>query len=210
MVSGLKSKIRKMSRKSRSAEYKRKTAETVISGRLDLDGQGVGHVKTGMPFLDHMLMVMSKHGFFSLSLRAQGDLEVDFHHTVEDLGIVLGELLRRVLVEKGGIRRFGHAAVPMDETLAIVTLDLSGRSHLVYHVEVLRRQKIRDFDVTLVEHFFEALVNHSGMTLHINVSYGKNPHHILEAIFKAFGKALDQATQFDERLNGVLSTKGEL
>ena len=197
-------------KKGRVSNHQRRTSETQISGRLNLDGQGKGRIETGMPFLDHMLDVMTRHGFLDLSLKARGDLEVDFHHTIEDIGIVLGELLNKALGKKGGIRRFGHAAVPMDETLAIVTLDLSGRPHLVYRVGIPKTRKIRDFDVNLVEHFFDGVVNFSKMTLHINVSYGKNPHHILEAIFKAFGKALDQATQFDERLKGVLSTKGSL
>jgi imidazoleglycerol-phosphate dehydratase len=157
-----------------------------------------------------MLDVMTRHGFFNLELAARGDLEVDFHHTVEDLGIVMGELIHRAIKEKSGIRRFGQSAVPMDETLAVVTMDLSGRPHLIYRVEIPKPQRIRSFDVSLVEHFFEALVNHSRMTLHINVDYGKNPHHILEAVFKAFGRALDQATQIDDRIEGVLSTKGKL
>lgn len=204
---GLKSVGKK---KGRVSNHQRRTSETQISGRLNLDGQGKGRIETGMPFLDHMLEVMTRHGFMDLSLKAQGDLEVDYHHTIEDIGIVIGELLNKALGKKGGIRRFGHAAVPMDETLAIVTLDLSGRPHLVYRAGIPKTRKIRDFDVNLVEHFFDGVVNFSKMTLHINVAYGKNPHHILEAIFKAFGKALDQATQFDERLKGVLSTKGRL
>ncbi len=206
----VKAKRRGVSKQDRVSHYKRQTKETNIAGRFSLDGQGKGNIKTEMPFLDHMLDVMTRHGFFNLWLTAKGDLEVDYHHTVEDLGIVIGELISRAVNEKKGIRRFGHSSVPMDETLATVTLDLSGRPHLVYHVLMPKRQRIRNFDVTLVEHFFEAMVNHSRMTLHINVPYGKNPHHILEAIFKAFGKALDQATQMDERLVGVLSTKGKL
>jgi len=206
----VKTKVHKSSSKRRVAEYKRQTKETSIHGRLFIDGKGTARIDTGMPFLDHMLDVMTRHGFFNLELTARGDLEVDFHHTVEDLGIVMGELVTRAIKEKSGIRRFGHSAVPMDESLAIVSMDLSGRPHLVYHVDISKPQRIRSFDVSLVEHFFEALVNHSRMTLHINVPYGKNPHHILEAVFKAFGRALDQATQIDERLKGVLSTKGKL
>lgn len=206
----MKTKVQKSSSKRRVADYKRQTKETSIQGCLFIDGKGTAKIDTGMPFLDHMLDVMTRHGFFNLELTARGDLEVDFHHTVEDLGIVMGELVNRAIKEKRGIRRFGHSAVPMDETLAVVSIDLSGRPYLVYHVDISKPQRIRSFDVSLVEHFFEALVNHSRMTLHINVHYGKNPHHILEAVFKAFGRALDQATQIDDRLEGVLSTKGKL
>lgn len=194
----------------RTGSVSRKTSETAITAKICLDGEGKTDIRTGMPFMDHMFSVMGRHGFFDFWLRAQGDLEVDYHHTLEDLGIVVGELIHKALDQKVGIRRFGHAAVPMDETLAVVTLDLSGRPHLVYHVDLPKSRKIRNFDPTLVEHFFEALVNHGRLTLHINVSYGKNPHHILEAVFKAFGRALDQASRLDLRVDGVLSTKGTL
>lgn len=194
----------------RAANIERKTKETDVRIRLNLDGTGKNHIRTSIPFLDHMLEVMSKHGFVDLELKAGGDLAVDYHHTVEDIGIVLGDAIRRAAGSKAGIRRYGTASVPMDEALAVVTLDLSGRPYLVYNVTLPPRKKIRDFDPDLVEHFFQALANHAGITLHINVPYGKIPHHILEGIFKGFGKALDQATSLDGRVSGVLSTKGRL
>lgn len=194
----------------RKASIQRNTKETQIRIGLDLDGRGHYQIRTPMPFLDHMLSVMAKHGLLDLSIRADGDTEVDFHHTVEDLGIVLGEALRKALGQKTGIQRFGAATVPLDDALAWVSLDLSGRPYLVYKVVLPPKRKIKDFDPYLIEHFFEALVTHSGMTLHINVPYGKNPHHILEAIFKAFGKALEGATRINARMKGVPSTKGKL
>jgi imidazoleglycerol-phosphate dehydratase len=157
-----------------------------------------------------MLSVMAKHSLLDLTISANGDTEVDFHHTVEDLGIVLGEALKKALGQKIGIQRFGAAAVPLDDALASVSLDLSGRPYLVYKVNLLPKRKIKDFDPYLIEHFFEAVATHCGMTLHINVPYGKNPHHILEAIFKAFGKALEEATRINARMKGVPSTKGKL
>ncbi len=194
----------------RKASIQRKTKETQIRIGLDLDGQGRYQIRTPMPFLDHMLSVMAKHGLLDLNIRANGDTEVDFHHTVEDLGIVLGEALRKALGQKMGIQRFGAAAVPLDDALAWVSLDLSGRPYLVYKVDLPPKRKIKDFDPYLIEHFFEAVATHCGMTLHINVPYGKNPHHILEAIFKAFGKALEGATRINARMKGVPSTKGKL
>ncbi len=194
----------------RKASIQRKTKETQIRIGLDLDGQGRYQIRTPMPFLDHMLSVMAKHGLLDLNISANGDTEVDFHHTVEDLGIVLGEALRKALGQKMGIQRFGAAAVPLDDALAWVSLDLSGRPYLVYKVDLPPKRKIKDFDPYLIEHFFEALATHCGMTLHINVPYGKNPHHILEAIFKAFGKALEGATRINVRMKGVPSTKGKL
>lgn len=194
----------------RKASIQRKTKETQIRIGLDLDGQGRYQIRTPMPFLDHMLSVMAKHGLLDLNIRANGDIEVDFHHTVEDLGIVLGEALRKALGQKMGIQRFGAAAVPLDDALAWVSLDLSGRPYLVYKVDLPPKRKIKDFDPYLIEHFFEAVATHCGMTLHINVPYGKNPHHILEAIFKAFGKALEGATRINARMKGVPSTKGKL
>ena len=193
----------------RRAVVERKTAETAITVSLDLDGTGATRVATSMPFLDHMLTVMGKHGLLDLTVRASGDLDVDCHHTVEDLGIVLGQALKRALGDKRGIRRFGAAAVPMDETLARATIDLSGRPYLVYRVPLTAR-KIQTFDTDLVEHFFEALAVHAGLTVHLEVPYGKNAHHMLEAGFKAFGRALEQATRLDPRVAGVPSSKGRL
>jgi imidazoleglycerol-phosphate dehydratase len=196
--------------KMRRAEVQRKTTETQVKIRLDMDGTGQSRVRTTMPFLDHMLTLMAKHGRFDLSIVAQGDIEVDFHHTVEDIGIVLGETVAKALSDKKGIKRYGSFSVPMDEAIARVDLDLSGRPYLIYRVPLPKKKMIRDFDVELIEEFFKAFVVHSGITLHVNVPYGKNPHHILEAIFKAFGRALDQAVQPDARTRGVPSTKGKL
>jgi len=194
---------------SRRAVVERKTTETHISLTLSLDGIGKSRVTTSIPFLDHMLTVMAKHGFLDITIRASGDLDVDSHHTVEDLGIVFGQALKKALGEKTGIRRFGAATVPMDESVARVTIDCSGRPYLVYRIPLTTR-KIQTFDTELVEHFFEAMTVHAGMTVHIEVPYGKNPHHMLEASFKAFGRALAQATQLDPRIVGVPSSKGRL
>jgi imidazoleglycerol-phosphate dehydratase len=196
--------------KPRRAEIHRKTSETQVKIRLNLDGTGQSRVHTTMPFLDHMLTLMAKHGRFDLTVLAQGDTEVDFHHTVEDIGIVLGETVAKGLSNKQGIKRYGSFSVPMDEAIARVDLDLSGRPYLIYDVPLPKKKMIRDFDVELIEEFFKAFIVHSGITLHINVPYGKNPHHILEAIFKAFGRALDQAVRPDARTRGVPSTKGKL
>jgi imidazoleglycerol-phosphate dehydratase len=196
--------------KTRRAEVQRKTTETQVKIRLDLDGTGQSRVRTTMPFLDHMLTLMAKHGRFDLTVIARGDTDVDFHHTVEDIGIVLGETVAKALRDKQGIKRYGSFAVPMDEAIARVDLDLSGRPYLIYSVTLPKKKMIRDFDVELIEEFFKAFVVHSGITLHVNVPYGKNPHHILEAIFKALGRALDQAVQMDARTRGVPSTKGKL
>jgi imidazoleglycerol-phosphate dehydratase len=193
----------------RRAVVERATAETSIAVTVDLDGTGKTRVATSMPFLDHMLTVMGKHGLLDLTVRASGDLDVDCHHTVEDLGIVLGQALKRALGDRAGIRRFGSAAVPMDETLARATIDVSGRPYLVYRVPISTR-KIQAFDTELVEHFFEALAVHGGLTIHLEVPYGKNAHHMLEAGFKAFGRALEQATRLDPRVAGVPSSKGRL
>jgi imidazoleglycerol-phosphate dehydratase len=194
---------------SRCASVERNTTETQIRVELGLDGAGRGHIQTTIPFLDHMLELLSKHGFFDLTVQAKGDTDIDDHHTVEDIGIVFGEALKQALGNKEGIRRFGWASVPLDETLAQVTIDLSGRPYLVYHVELSER-RIKSFDLGLFEDFFQAFVTHGGLNLHVNVQYGRNPHHIMEAIFKALAKSLDQATSIDERVTGVLSTKGRL
>ena len=196
--------------KTRRAELARKTTETQVRVRIDLDGRGEHRVRTTMPFLDHMLSLMAKHGCMDLTVDAKGDTEVDYHHTVEDIGIVLGSTFAKALADKQGIRRYGSFSVPMDESIAHVDLDLSGRPFLVYQVPLPKKKMIRDFDVELIEEFLRAFVIHSGMTLHVNVPYGKNPHHILEAVFKAFGRAVDQAVRRDTRVRGVPSTKGKL
>lgn len=193
----------------RRALVKRATAETEVSVEWALEGQGKGRIQTSIPFLDHMLELLAKHGFFDLTVQAKGDTEIDDHHTVEDIGIVLGTALKEALGAKAGVRRFGWASVPLDETLAQVTVDLSGRPYLVYRVDLPQR-RIKAFDLGLFEDFFQAFVTHGALNLHVNVLYGRNPHHIMEAIFKAVAKALDQATALDERVTGVLSTKGSL
>ncbi len=194
---------------ARKATLERATKETQIRLSLAIDGRGDAKICTSVPFLDHMLDLFARHGLFDLEVEAKGDIDIDFHHTVEDIGIVLGESFRQALGEKKGIRRYGQASVPMDEALANVTVDLSGRPYLVYNVE-LPKVKIGEFDVELVKEFFQAFVNNCGLNLHVNVMYGENVHHILEACFKAAARALDQATQVDARIEGVLSTKGKL
>jgi imidazoleglycerol-phosphate dehydratase len=193
----------------REAIIQRKTAETQIQMKLKIDGTGKSEVDSSLPFLDHMLTLWAKHGFFDFKLKSKGDIEIDDHHLVEDIGIALGNALAKAVGDKKGIKRYGIAYVPMDEALAQVILDVSGRPNLIYGV-ALSKKKIKDFDIDLIEHFFEALVQRSGLTLHIHVPYGRNPHHVLEAVFKAFGRALDQALQIDPRIKGVLSTKGVL
>ena len=193
----------------RRTSVTRETKETQITVQIDLDGSGKYQVETPFPFLNHMLSAFSKHGFFDLKLTAKGDTEIDDHHTVEDIGIVMGEVLAKAWGDKRGVRRFGNAAIPLDEALAQVTVDLSGRPYLVYQVQ-MPRKKIKEFDTEMIEHFFRSLVDQSKINLHINLMYGKDPHHIFEAIFKGFGRALDQATQIDPRVKGVASTKGKL
>jgi imidazoleglycerol-phosphate dehydratase len=194
---------------SRSATIERITKETRIKLSLNVDGTGQASICTSVPFLDHMLNLFARHGLFDLEVEASGDIDIDFHHTVEDVGIVLGESLRQALGDKNGIRRYGQATVPMDETLASVAVDFSGRPYLVYHV-ALPKVKIGEFDVELAREFFQAFVNHCGLNLHINVMYGDNVHHIIEACFKAFARAVDIATQLDPRVEGIMSTKGVL
>jgi imidazoleglycerol-phosphate dehydratase len=193
---------------ARRAQVERKTKETAISLSIDLDGTGSAEISTGIPFFDHMLSLMAMHGLFDLTLQAKGDLEVDFHHTVEDVGIVLGTGIKQALGDGTGIRRFGEALVPMDEALGRVVLDISGRPFLGYRVKA--KGRIKDFSSELVESFFKAVADHAGITLHIDLLCGKNLHHIVEAIFKGFGRALDAATCLDERRAGVPSTKGRL
>lgn len=194
---------------SRSASIERVTKETRIKLAIDLDGTGQSKVCTSVPFLDHMLDLFARHGLFNLEVEAHGDIDIDFHHTVEDIGIVLGQAIREALGDKKGIRRYGQATVPMDETLASVATDLSGRPYLVYNVR-LPKVKIGEFDVELAREFFQALTNNMGANLHINVMYGDNVHHILESCFKATARALDVATQLDPRIEGVMSTKGTI
>ena len=193
----------------RKAEIERRTNETQIQIFLDVDGTGKQEISTGIGFLDHMLTLFSAHGFFDLTVNARGDLEVDAHHTVEDIGLVLGEAISRALGDRQGIARYGQAAVPMDETLATVTVDLSNRPYIVYNVPQTTGST-GVFDAGLAKEFFRALAVKAGMNLHINVAYGENEHHILEAVFKAFARALDQAAGFDRRISGVRSTKGSL
>ena len=193
----------------RRAQIDRKTKETAISVALDLDGPGDARVETGVPFLNHMLELLARHAFFSLTVRAKGDVEVDDHHTVEDVGLTVGRALRDALGDKAGIRRFGEATVPLDEALVQVVVDLSGRPFLAYDVKT-RQAKIGRFDVELIHDFMQALANEAGMNLHVRMLAGRNPHHIVEAAFKALARALDQACGRDLRLAGVLSTKGVL
>jgi imidazoleglycerol-phosphate dehydratase len=194
---------------ARTAAIERVTKETRIKLSINLDGTGAAKICTSVPFLDHMLDLFARHGLFDLEVEASGDIDIDFHHTVEDIGIVLGQAIKEVLGDKAGIRRYGQATVPMDETLASVATDLSGRPFLVYNVR-LPKVKIGEFDVELAKEFFQALTNNLGANLHINVMYGDNVHHILEACFKATARALDIATQHDPRIEGVMSTKGKL
>ena len=193
----------------RKSEITRTTRETDITVALELDGTGKSSIDTGIPFMNHMLELFAKHGFFDLEVRAKGDIEVDYHHTMEDLGLVLGQALAETLGDKAGIRRYGSCILPMDETLALVALDLSGRPCLVWDVD-FPAQMIRDLDVRLFCEFFQALVNRAGMNLHVKKLAGEEVHHVAEAIFKAFAKALDQAVSLDPRVKGVLSTKGSL
>lgn len=193
----------------RTGRVERKTKETEIVASVDLEGSGKTNIETGMPFFNHMLDSFSRHGLFDIELRARGDLEVDYHHTVEDVGLALGEAFKKALGDKQGIRRFGEASCPLDETLAKVVIDLSGRPYLSYNVKI-RPGRVGSFDTDLPHEFYAAFTNQLGMNLHIDVIRGENPHHIIEACFKAFARAMDMATGFDERIRGVLSTKGSL
>ena len=196
-------------KKARRAEIERKTAETQISIKLNLDGEGTCDIATGIGFLDHMLTLLAKHSFMDLTVKAKGDLEVDSHHTVEDIGIVLGEALREALGDKAGIHRYGNCFIPMDETLAQVCLDFSGRPFLVFGAEI-PKILLGNYDTEMTEDFFRAVAMHCGLTLHIRVLYGSNVHHIIEAIFKAFARAVAEAAAVDPRVKGVMSSKGVL
>lgn len=195
--------------KDRIAEVKRKTAETVIRIRLEMDGEGKQDISTGIAFFDHMLTLFSVHGFFSLSTTANGDTDIDFHHTVEDVGLVMGDAFNQALGDRKGIKRYGHAVTPMDDALAAVTIDLSNRPFLVFNVPPVEG-KGQNFDLSLTKEFFRAFATRGGMNLHINVLYGENEHHVIESIFKAAGRAMDQAAGFDERIKGFRSSKGTL
>ena len=196
-------------KKHRKAEVQRKTKETAVVLKLDLDGKGEHSILTGIPFFDHMLSLLAYHSRLNLSLKAKGDIAVDAHHTVEDVGICLGDGIRSALGDAKGIRRYGMAMIPMDETLVSVALDFSMRPWLVFQVK-LRKSKIGTFDTELVEEFFKAFSTHAKMTLHINLLYGKNSHHMVEAVFKGFGRALREAVSFDDRASQIPSTKGVL
>lgn len=194
----------------RASSLKRETKETFIQISLNLDGKGTTEVETGIPFFNHMLELLAQHGLFDLKLKAEGDLEVDPHHTVEDVGISLGQVFRQSLGEKRGIRRYGFSVVPMDESLALVSIDISGRPQLFYQAE-LPPEKIGSFNTELILEFLHAFVNHAAITLHVKLLSGKNVHHMVEAIFKALAKALDMATSLDPRLGQEIpSTKGGL
>ena len=193
----------------RKATVRRKTRETDVEVALDLDGSGRGDIQTGIPFLDHMLELFARHGVFDLKVHCTGDLEIDAHHSVEDIGICLGSALEKALGDKQGIVRFAHAYFPMDEALARAVVDISGRACLVYRASV-ERESVGDLDTELVEEFWKAVVSNGRLCLHVDLLYGKNTHHIFEAIFKAVARALSIATRIDPRVQGVPSTKGVL
>ncbi len=191
----------------RTAKVERKTRETDIKVSVNIDGDGTYAIDTSIPFLDHMLSLMSKHGLFDVKIKAKGDIDIDDHHTVEDVGIVFGKAVKQAIGTMKGISRYGQAAVPMDEALALVTVDVSGRPYLVYKAEFPKRSKVKNFDPDLIEDFLQAFVSNCAITLHVDAPYGRNTHHIIEAIFKALGRALRQAVTIDPRVRGVPSTK---
>ncbi len=194
----------------RTAEVERKTAETKISVRMNLDGAGDSTLLTGLPFLEHMLEQVARHGMIDLEIEAKGDIHIDGHHTVEDIGITFGQALAEAVGDKKGIRRYGHAYVPLDEALSRVVVDFSGRSGLEFNVD-FPRSRVGEFDTELFAEFFHGLVNHAGITLHIDCLRGRNAHHVAETVFKAFGRALRMALEPDSRMAGsVPSTKGTL
>lgn len=194
----------------RTAEVNRDTQETQINISLGLDGTGQGEIATGIPFLDHMLTLFSRHGFFDLTIKAEGDIQIDYHHLVEDMGISLGQAFRDALGDKSGIKRYGFFILPMDETLVTVALDLSNRGFLVFEADP-PISLVRDFNIQLFKEFFQAFANEVACNLHIRLEHGEEPHHVAEAIFKGFAKSLDIATQVEPRLKGTIpSTKGTL
>jgi imidazoleglycerol-phosphate dehydratase len=193
----------------RSANIERTTKETKIKAELTLDGSGVNDISTGIPFFDHMLTLFSVHGFFDLQLTAAGDIEVDYHHTMEDVGLVLGEAVTVALGDRQGIRRYGYAVTPMDDSISSVTIDLSNRPFLVYRLPALFARQTEVYS-NLFKEFFRAFANKSGMNLHIDAPYGENDHHLIESIFKSFARSLDQATTMDNRVRSVRSSKGVL
>lgn len=193
----------------REGEIERNTLETKVRVALDLDGEGKVEVDTGVGFLDHMLTLLAKHSFMNLTVKAEGDLEVDAHHTVEDIGLALGQALKMALGDKKGIHRYGSCLLPMDEALAQIALDFSGRPFLVWNAEI-PRVMLGNMEAEMLEEFFRALAMESGLTLHVNLLYGKNTHHMAEAIFKGFARALSEAVAQDSRVKGVMSSKGTL
>ncbi|NPV43294.1 MAG: imidazoleglycerol-phosphate dehydratase HisB [Firmicutes bacterium] len=193
----------------RKGEIHRKTGETEIKINMNLDGEGIGRINTPIPFLNHMLELFAKHSLFDLELTASGDVEVDFHHTVEDIGICLGKAFNKALGDKRGIKRFCSAFIPMDEALVLLAADISGRPFLKYDVNI-PAERVGNFDTELVEEFFRAFVNNGNFTLHVRLIEGKNAHHIIEAVFKALGRVLSGAVELDSRIKGVPSTKGIL
>lgn len=193
----------------RTAEIARQTLETKIELTLNLDGEGKAEVATGIGFLNHMLVLLAKHAFLDLTVKASGDLEVDSHHTVEDCGIVLGQALKKAVGDKTGMHRYGSCFLPMDEALAHVVLDFSGRPFLVWQAEI-PKVTLGNLEAEMVEEFFRAVASESGMTLHVRLLYGRNTHHIIEAIFKAFARALAEGVAIDSRVKGVMSSKGKL
>ncbi|MBI3737231.1 imidazoleglycerol-phosphate dehydratase HisB [Candidatus Sumerlaeota bacterium] len=195
--------------KARKSTIHRKTKETDLKVTLNLDGKGSMKGSVGIGFMDHMLDLFARHGLFDIEISGKGDLHIDPHHTVEDLGITLGEALLKAAGDKAGMRRFGQAAVPMEETLGECVLDFCGRPHLEFRAKI-PRQKLGEFDTELAEDFFRAVAMKAGLTLHLSVPYGRNAHHIIEALFKAFARALSQSVSIDPRIRGVLSTKGKL
>jgi imidazoleglycerol-phosphate dehydratase len=196
-------------REPRQASLERKTRETEISIELSLDGTGEYDVSTGIPFFDHMLESFAKHGMFDLRLRATGDLAVDLHHTVEDVGIAIGSAMRQALGSAAGIRRYGQQVLPMAEAKVEVAVDVSNRPYLVYKVD-LANDRVGDFDASLAEDFLYALASHAGLDLHVELRYGKSPHHVVEAVFKGTARALRQALELDPRGGGIPSVKGAL
>lgn len=194
----------------RKATVKRDTLETRIEVTVNLDGAGVSNFQTGVPFLDHMVDQIARHGMIDIDIKAEGDLHIDAHHTVEDIGITLGQAITKAVGDRRGIRRYGHAYVPLDEALSRVAIDFSGRPGLEYHID-FPRARIGDFDVDLFREFFQGFVNHALVTLHIDNLRGRNAHHIVETVFKAFGRAVRMALEHDPRMQGIMpSTKGSL